>query len=122
MGRERHFVKPTLLPLDRKAVKWITMAIRSFGDAGTADIAAQQNTKAARAKLPVRMHRIALEKMVLLDAAAAFADLAVWRSLRLEKLKGSRRRQHSIRINKQFRICFVWRSDGAYDVEIVDYH
>lgn len=98
------------------------MAIRSFGDAGTADIAAQQRSKSARARLPVRLHRVALEKLVLLDAAALMSDLAAWPSLRLEKLKGDRKSQHSIRINKQYRICFTWRPDGAYGVEIVDYH
>ena len=59
---------------------------------------------------------------MLLDAATALRDLAVWPSLRLEKLKGNRKGQHSIRINRQYRICFVWREKDAFDVAIVDYH
>ena len=98
------------------------MAIRGFGDSGTADIAARRNTEAARATLPVRLHRIALQKLVLLDAAVVLADLLAWPSLRLEKLKGDRRGQHSVRINNQYRICFLWRADGPHNVEIFDYH
>jgi proteic killer suppression protein len=98
------------------------MAIRSFGNAGTADIAAQRASKAARRVLPVKLHRGALEKLVLLDAAVVLADLSAWPSLKLEKLKGDRKGQYSIRINDQFRICFTWREKDAFEVEIVDYH
>lgn len=98
------------------------MAIRSFRDPGTADIATGVNTKAARRTLPSTLHRTAFEKLVLLDAATRLEDLAVWPSLRLEKLKGDRRAQHSIRINDRYRICFVWRDPDAFEVEIVDYH
>src|SRR5438132_14007963 len=98
------------------------MAIRSFANEGTADIAHQRRSKGARRMLPVQLHRIALEKLVLLDAAKLLEDLAVWPSLNLEKLKGDRKGQHSVRINRQYRICFVWRENDAYDVEIVDYH
>ncbi len=98
------------------------MAIQSFGNAGTADIAAQRTTKTARRVLPTPLHRLALEKLVFLDAATSLKDLMVWPSLRLEKLKGGRRGQHSIRINDQYRICFAWQNDGAAGVEIVDYH
>ena len=62
--------------------------------------------------------RIRLE---LLDAAKSLEDLGL-PGLRLEALRGDRKGQHSIRINDQFRICFVWRNGEAYDVEIVDYH
>ena len=58
----------------------------------------------------------------MLDAAVDFVDLRVPPGNRLEKLKGDRADQYSIRINKQWRICFRWRSGNAYDVEIVDYH
>jgi proteic killer suppression protein len=58
----------------------------------------------------------------MFDAAAALADLAARRGLRLEALRGDRRGQHSIRINDQYRICFRWRGHDAFDVEIVDYH
>jgi proteic killer suppression protein len=57
-----------------------------------------------------------------LDAATSLGDLAAIRGNRLEALKGARRGQHSIRINDQWRICFVWRDGNAYDVEMVDYH
>ena len=58
----------------------------------------------------------------MLDAAVRLDDLRVPPANRLEKLHGDRRGQHSIRVNEQWRICFVWRDEGAWDVEIVDYH
>jgi proteic killer suppression protein len=58
----------------------------------------------------------------ILDAAEALKDLRSPPGNRLEALKGNRAGQHSIRINDQFRICFIWRENDAYDVEIVDYH
>jgi proteic killer suppression protein len=58
----------------------------------------------------------------MLDVAARLDDLLVPPGNRLEKLKGNREGQYSIRINDQFRICFDWRDGDAYDVEIVDYH
>ncbi|TDI74388.1 MAG: hypothetical protein E2O84_05955 [Bacteroidetes bacterium] len=58
----------------------------------------------------------------MLNAATVIDDLKIPPSNRLEKLKGDRRGQHSIRINNQWRICFVWQDRGASDVEIVDYH
>jgi proteic killer suppression protein len=58
----------------------------------------------------------------MLDAATLLADLRSPPGNRLEALAGDRRGQHSIRINDQWRICFVWRDDGAAQVEIVDYH
>ena len=61
-------------------------------------------------------------KLTLLNRAATLDDLRVPPGNRLEKLKGSRRDQHSIRINDQWRICFKWKEGAAYDVEIIDYH
>lgn len=61
-------------------------------------------------------------KLTLLNRAATLDDLRVPPGNRLEKLKGSRRDQHSIRINDQWRICFRWKEGAAYDVEIIDYH
>ena len=58
----------------------------------------------------------------MLDSATSLRDLAALRSNRLEALSGDRKGQHSIRINGQWRICFRWADDGAYEVEIVDYH
>ena len=63
-----------------------------------------------------------LRKLVALDAAETLADLRVPPGNRLEKLKGDRVGQHSIRVNDQWRICFRWKDADAYDVEIVDYH
>ena len=63
-----------------------------------------------------------LRKLGLVDAAEKLEDLRSPPGNRLEKLKGSRAGQHSIRVNDQWRICFNWRGGNAYDVEIVDYH
>ena len=64
----------------------------------------------------------ARRRLAVLDNATSLRDLAALRSNRLEALSGDRRGQHSIRIYRQWRICFRWADDGAYDVEIVDYH
>ena len=68
------------------------------------------------------VQRTALRKLRMLDAATTLDDLRVPPANRLEKLKGDRAAQHSIRINRQWRVCFTWRSGNAYDVEIIDYH
>ena len=68
------------------------------------------------------IQRIALRKLLVLDAAGAINDLRIPPSNRLEKLVGNREGQHSIRVNDQWRICFRWRGGDAHDVEIVDYH
>jgi len=68
------------------------------------------------------IQRIARRKLMMLHAASDLDDLRVPPGNRLEALKGKRNGQHSIRINKQWRICFVWRNGAAWDVEIVDYH
>ena len=65
---------------------------------------------------------VALRKLDMLDAATRLTDFRAPPGNRLEALKGGRRGQHSIRINDQWRICFVWRDGGAELVEIVDYH
>jgi toxin HigB-1 len=65
---------------------------------------------------------IAVRKLALLDAAQTLAFLKAPPGNRLEALKGDRRGQHSIRINDQWRICFVWTDAGPAEVEIVDYH
>ena len=68
------------------------------------------------------VQRVGLRKLRMLDAAVELDDLRIPPANRLEKLKGDRSGQHSIRINRQWRICFVWRGGGAHEVEIVDYH
>lgn len=65
---------------------------------------------------------VARRKLEMLDAARSLGDLRIPPGNRLEALKGNRRGQHSIRINAQWRICFVWRGGDAHGVEIVDYH
>jgi proteic killer suppression protein len=65
---------------------------------------------------------VALRKMDMLDAAKALSDLRIPPGNRLEALRGDRAGQHSIRINDQWRLCFVWTDDGPDEVEIVDYH
>jgi proteic killer suppression protein len=74
------------------------------------------------AKLPQAIQRTAVIKLKMLNAASLLETLNVPPSNHLEGLRGDREGQHSIRINKQWRICFVWQDSDAYDVEIVDYH
>lgn len=73
-------------------------------------------------KLPQAIQRVAAVKLEMLNAATVLETLLVPPSNHLEALKGKRTGQHSIRINKQWRICFTWKGSDAYDVEIVDYH
>ena len=73
-------------------------------------------------RLPPSIQDVALRKLRLLNNARILDDLRIPPGNRLEALKGSRAGQHSIRVNDQWRICFIWRDDGAHDVEIVDYH
>lgn len=73
-------------------------------------------------KLPKDIQCVALRKLKMLDAATLINTLKVPPGNRLEALKGSRKGQHSIRINDQWRICFVWSQGNAFEVEIVDYH
>lgn len=73
-------------------------------------------------KLDEQTQRAALRKLLILDAADALDDLRVPPGNRLEKLRGDRAGEHSIRINLQWRICFRWTAAGPTDVEIVDYH
>lgn len=72
-------------------------------------------------RLPQSIQNVARRKLRMLNSAADLNDLRIPPANCLEALKGGRKGQHSIRINQQWRICFVW-NDGAEDVEIVDYH
>jgi proteic killer suppression protein len=92
--------------------------IRSFRDGDTERLFKRQHIR----RLPTDLQRIALRKLVLLDAATSLLDLRIPPANRLEKLVGERLGQHSIRINDQWRICFRWAGGDAHDVEIVDYH
>jgi proteic killer suppression protein len=73
-------------------------------------------------RLPTDIQKTAFRKLRMLNRSSTIDDLRVPPGNRLEALSGNRKGQHSIRINDQWRICFVWRNGGAYDVEIVDYH
>ena len=68
------------------------------------------------------IERVARRKLLQIHAATDLASLRITPGNQLEALKGDRRGQNSIRINDQWRVCFVWRADGAHQVEIVDYH
>jgi toxin HigB-1 len=70
----------------------------------------------------VNIERIARRKLLQIHASVALDNLRIPPGNHLEGLKGNRAGQHSIRINDQWRVCFVWRKDGAHEVEIVDYH
>jgi proteic killer suppression protein len=72
--------------------------------------------------LPRTVLKRATMKLLMLNAAKELRDLRSPPANRLEKLRGNREGQHSIRINRQYRVCFVWRGSDAYQVEIVDYH
>jgi proteic killer suppression protein len=73
-------------------------------------------------KFPNDIQRVALRKLRMLNRATILNDLKVPPADRLELLKGNRKGQYNIRINDQWRICFIWRKGDAFDVEIVDYH
>jgi len=96
--------------------------IRSFDGAGTEDVFNGVNTKAARRICPKDLWRVAARKLDQLDSVESLDDLRVPPGNRLEALAGDRTGQHSMRINEQYRICFVWTSTGPLEVAIVDYH
>ena len=92
--------------------------IRSFRDPDARKIFEREGSR----RFGKDIQKAALRKLGMLDAAETIEDLRVPPGNRLEKLTGDRQGQHSIRINDQWRICFVWRNGDADAVEIVDYH
>ena len=92
--------------------------LRSFVDKDTERTWRRERSK----KLDQNTQRAALRKLLILDAAETLDDLTVPPGNRLEKLRGDRAGQHSVRINQQWRICFRWTAAGPENVEIVDYH
>jgi toxin HigB-1 len=92
--------------------------IRSFRDKEAERVFLRER----RTKLDHSLRRVALRKLLLLDAAESLDDVRVPPGNRLEKLAGDREGQYSIRINNQWRVCFRWEDGDAHDVEIVDYH
>jgi proteic killer suppression protein len=91
--------------------------IKSFRSVDTERLFRRERVKKFEA-----MQDIALAKLRMLDATWQLRDLGAARGNRLEKLKGDREGQYSIRINDQWRVCFVWQEGDAFDVEVVDYH
>jgi|SRR5437660_3960066 len=98
------------------------MAIQSYSDQATRDIAASVNSKIARKILPIDLHELARKRLAFLAASQSLDDLRSRPGLHLYALKGGRKGQHAIRINDQYRICFEWIAGDAVRVEITDYH
>lgn len=95
------------------------MAIQSFR---TPDLAAIAAGRAPGRRFPSDLVRVTQRKLAMLEAAVRLEDLRAPPANRLEALHGDRAGQHSIRVNDQFRICFVWTPAGPDEVEFVDYH
>jgi proteic killer suppression protein len=95
---------------------------QAFADEVTEDIFNGRNTSAFRGACPTGVWRVAFRKLDQLDSAITLDDLRVPPGNRLEALSGDRSGQHSIRINQQYRVCFVWTDQGPERVEITDYH
>jgi orotate phosphoribosyltransferase len=94
------------------------LVIKSFADRDTESLFGREPVR----RFPAELQRTMLRQLVAVDAAEALDDLRAPPGNRLEKLKGDRSGQHSIRINDQWRVCFRWKAGDAFDVEIVDYH
>ncbi len=92
--------------------------IRSFADRDSLRVFQRLQVK----RLSMDLQRAAYRKLLIIDAAGSISDLRIPPGNRLEKLAGNREGQYSIRINEQWRICFNWKANDAFDVEITDYH
>jgi proteic killer suppression protein len=96
--------------------------IRSFADAATEDLFNGVDSRRARAACPVALWPLARRKLTQVNRVRSLRELAVPPGNQLERLKGKRAGQHSIRINDQYRICFRWEGEYADEVEVTDYH
>lgn len=96
--------------------------IRSFADKGTEDVFDGISSRESRAVCPSSLWEIARRKLTQINRVRDLTELSVPPGNRLERLKGNRAGQHSIRINDQYRVCFRWEAGYADDVEIADYH
>jgi len=96
--------------------------IRSFRNRGTEDVFDGAETPAARKVCPRVLWRIAWRKLDQLNRVRDLRELALPPGNRLERLRGDRQGQHSIRVNDQYRVCFRWEAGDAFEVEIADYH
>ncbi|MFZ0865300.1 MAG: type II toxin-antitoxin system RelE/ParE family toxin [Candidatus Sulfotelmatobacter sp.] len=93
--------------------------IKTFADKNTKEF---WDTVKSQGMPPANLRSAAKKKLAMLHSAGRLEDLRVPPGNRLEQLRRDRAGQHSIRINDQFRVCFVWRDGDAFDVEITDYH
>ena len=98
------------------------VVIQRFKGKGTEDIFNGVNSREARRTCPEAFWRVSARKLDQLDSVETLYELRVPPGNRLEELSGDRIGQHCIRINDQYRICFIWTSSGPDQVEIVDYH
>jgi proteic killer suppression protein len=96
--------------------------IVSFRDTGTEDVFNGRKTRAAVKVCPANLVSVARRKLDQLDSVVRLNELRRPPGNRLEALRGDRQGQHSIRINDQYRVCFIWTDAGPTQVEIVDYH
>jgi len=96
--------------------------IVSFKDRATEDIFNGVNSKVARKSCPQTLLRITSRKLDQLDSVQLLEELKVSPGNRLESLSGDREAEYSIRVNEQYRICFMWGKSGPYNVEVTDYH
>ena len=117
--RGERALAPCLVPMPPVIMDSV---IRSFADQGTEDVFDGINSREARATCPPNLWAIAQRKLDQINRARDLSDLAVPPGNRLERLKGDRAGQHSIRINDQYRVCFSWKDGYADEVEITDYH
>ncbi len=96
--------------------------IQSFKTTGTEDIFDGSVSRAARKCYPQSIWPVARRKLDQVNRVREVSELSVPPGNRLERLKGGRKNQYSIRINQQYRICFTWEESDAYEIEITDYH
>ncbi len=105
--------------LTSRVIMWVIRGmIKSFKNKEVEKIFNREYSR----KYSTSIQRLAMRKLWMIDAAISTQDLRLPPSNHLELLKGNRKGQHSIRVNKQWRICFRWISGDAYDVDITDYH
>lgn len=98
------------------------MPIESFKNKISEDICYGLRSKQTAKRIPLELHSKTMIKLARIAAATSLTDLSELRGNRLEILKGNRLGQYSIRINDQYRICFRWQDNDAFDIEITDYH
>lgn len=100
----------------------ITRVIRSFRNRGSQDVFDGLDTRDARKTCPRAVWRVARRKLDQVNRVVDLHELSAPPGNRLERLRGDRQGQHSIRINDQYRVCFDWKNGDAHEVEITDYH